>query len=221
MARSAIQEGLTEESSCLANFIMTWDLLLKTSDTHVLDTAFPTPVPTTIDEADLALVAKLCSVAGLLSFEDLAQDETLLALRSRDPFASRSNTLDGRLQLPDYQVTFKSFVLVVAEIKTPSATTVENIDMDRKKLFNIVKQAVDALFSSGYHQAVIVIQAKGTTIDVYEFCLVGEALYHPRPLGSFKAPSSHLEFGLLLGLGPLIAVRTRGTFDIRGIFVPQ
>ncbi|KAF9148218.1 hypothetical protein BG015_010065 [Linnemannia schmuckeri] len=133
-----------------------------------------------------------------------------------------------------------SSALVLAEIKTHSASTAD-ANADLAKLFNRVKRSVDELYASGFHWPVILIQARGVTIDVYEFAIVGEAIHHPKPLGSFKAPATHLDIGLLLGLTPLLAARTivqasfkaikfgrtadlpkhwiRGTFDVRGISV--
>ncbi|KAF9100036.1 hypothetical protein BGX29_006843 [Mortierella sp. GBA35] len=162
---------------------------------------------------------------------------------SRDSLVSKTGQLDERLQQPDYQVSYKGFVLVLGEIKTPSSVSADIVEQDRMKLFNMGKKSVDKLFAAGYDHPVVLVHGRGLLIDVYSMNLAREALYFTDLLGTFRAPSTPYDFPLLLGLSPLVSARTlvegvfrvlktarttnvpmhwvRGTFDVKGIAIPE
>ncbi|KAF8933063.1 hypothetical protein BGZ47_011058 [Haplosporangium gracile] len=235
--------GITEENACVANFIVKRDLLNSTFEPKVLDAVFPITPPTYLEETEVAMVAMISSMGGMIPFEELSQVGLRHNTCSTQSIVTRTinNYFSEALRLEILRgarsdVTYKPFAFVFTEIKTSASSADTNADL--AKLFTMAKRSVDELYTSGFHWPVIVFQARGVTIDMYEFAIASEAIYHPNPLGSFKAPATHLDFGLLLGLTPkpyklrFKAIKfgrtadlpkhwTQGTFDVRGISVSE
>ncbi|KAF8924892.1 hypothetical protein BGZ58_001329 [Dissophora ornata] len=161
---------------------------------------------------------------------------------SRDLLCAGDSTdLDSPLQFPDYQVSIDKHAFVLGEFKTAVASA-EDMDDDYKKLIIMGKKAVDGLYSDGFPSSVILIHGQGLLVDVYRLHLRAEAIYELQALGKFRLVSSPYEFGLLLGLGPLVTAQAvasatfqllargrrvdttkawmRGTFDAKGVTIP-
>lgn len=52
---------------------MTRELLLTICDSSIVDKAFPKSTPTSLDDGDTALIAKIAGLAGNASFDDLQE----------------------------------------------------------------------------------------------------------------------------------------------------
>ena len=100
---------------------------------------------------------------------------------------------DARLQLPDYQVSFRNYSIVLGEFKTAMASPKLYQD-DYVKLVFMGKKAVDGLYKAGYPIPVVLIHGRGMLMDVYTLGLVSEATYHLQSLGTFHLVSGPYQF---------------------------
>lgn len=127
-------------------------------------------------------------------------------LWTRDPLHTSNGNFDSVLEFPDYQVSFGEHSYVLGEFKLVVALS-KDMRKDYKKMVIMGKRVVDGLFQDGFSSPVILIHGQGMEIDIYSICLHSEALYKLTTLGKFRLVSSPYEFGLLLGLGPLISAQ--------------
>ncbi|KAF9898616.1 hypothetical protein BX616_003808 [Lobosporangium transversale] len=78
---------------------------------------------------------------------------------------------------------------------------------DLAKLAFMGKKAIDGLYADGYVLPVMLIHGRGMEVDVYQLSLDAEAFYCLRLHGTFRLISKPTEFGLLLGISPLISAQ--------------
>ncbi|ORZ04716.1 hypothetical protein BCR41DRAFT_400971 [Lobosporangium transversale] len=137
-------------------------------------------------------------------------------------------------------VIYKKYAILLGEFK-PAVAPHKSMEDDLAKLAFMGKKAIDGLYADGYVLPVMLIHGRGMEVDVYQLSLDAEAFYCLRLHGTFRLISKPTEFGLLLGISPLISAQgfeassgslksslrvetnqawRRRTFDCKGVNIP-
>ncbi|KAF9346741.1 hypothetical protein BGX34_003642, partial [Mortierella sp. NVP85] len=106
---------------------------------------------------------------------------------------------------PDFFGAIGTLPFMIAEIKKPTEKG-RCLDVDRLKLYCMMKLALDSLVMDGVEESeVIGLLVQYDRCQVYVMNMIHEAMYIPRPLGTFSIPKYKGDIGSLSGALPILS----------------